>query len=101
MKRMILTIILLILVFTMMWGIANRKHLASFPVILSSYYSKEYCSCRFVVERTKDQCHESVRSWLDISDFKEDTENKSITVSGLGQTNTAQYINSRYGCILK
>ena len=100
MKRILITVFLLILVFTLTWVVANRKHVFSFSSIISSYYAKEYCSCRFVVQREPQECHNNVRSWLGTSSFAEDENQKIITVSGLVKTNQARYIRQRHGCRL-
>lgn len=100
MKRALVSIFLIALIFTVVWAVANRRHLLSFPGIVSSYYSKEYCSCRFVVGHPPEKCHQIYRSFLNPSSVQEDTEKKTITASGLGQTNQARFLSEREGCML-
>jgi hypothetical protein len=50
------------------------------------------------VNLSEEQCHNFARQWVPISEFKLDKENKSVTVTGLGKTNTAKYLNERLGC---
>ncbi|TGL44704.1 hypothetical protein [Leptospira perdikensis] len=100
MKRKISVILSLLFLFILFWAQWNWKHLSSFPSIISSFYSKEYCSCYFVMELSEEQCHDFARQWVPISEFKLDKENKSVTVKGLGRTNTTKYLSKEYGCTL-
>ena len=100
MKRKISVILALLFLFLLFWAQWNWKHLSSFPSIISSFYSKEYCSCYFVVELSEEQCHDFARQWVPISEFKLDEENKSVTVKGLGRSNTAKFQSKEYGCTL-
>ncbi|TGN06842.1 hypothetical protein [Leptospira ilyithenensis] len=87
----------LILVFWVQW---NWKHLSAFPAIISSFYSKEFCSCYYVMKQSEEQCHNFARQWVPISLFNLDQTNKEVTVSGLGRTNKAKYLGERLGCRL-
>ncbi len=78
----------------------NFKHTAAFPSIISSFYSKEFCSCYFVTEGTVDQCHNFARQWVPIQKFELDKEKRTVTVKGLFVTTTARYTGDRYGCVL-
>lgn len=79
----------------------NYKHTAAFPRIISSFYSKEFCSCYFVTEGTEEQCHNFARQWVPIQSFALDKEKRTVTVKGLFATTTARYTGDRYGCILE
>lgn len=79
----------------------NYKHTAAFPRIISSFYSKEFCSCYFVTEGTEEQCHNFARQWVPIQSFALDKEKRTVTVKGLFVTTTARYTGDRYGCILE
>lgn len=80
--------------------IANFKHTAAFPKIISAFYSKEFCSCFFVTEGTPEECHNFARQWVPIQSFSLDQEKRSVTVKGMFVTTTARYTGDRYGCVL-
>lgn len=100
MKKIIITLILFMLIILAMWAISSRKHWLAFPDVVSSYSAKEYCSCRYVVGRSAEQCKELVRQYISIDAPIEEDATKTITISGMGQTNQARYINERLGCVL-
>ena len=56
----------------------NYRHTAAFPGIISSFYSKEFCSCYFVTEGTPEECHNFARQWVPIQNFVLDKEKRII-----------------------
>ncbi len=99
------TIIIALLIFILFdlvafWVVTHWSNLKAFPYIISSFYSKEFCSCYFIVRQDEAFCHNYARQWVPISSFQLDKESKSVTVSGLGKTNTARFFNQKYGCVL-
>ena len=100
MKKIAITLVLFLLIIFIMWAISSRRHLIAFPEIVSSYSAKEYCSCRYVVGRTPDQCYDLVRQYISIDTPVEDEAARTITITGMGQTNQARYVNERLGCVL-
>jgi len=101
MKKAIATIVVIALLLGGMWLSANWHHLSAFPSVLSSYYSKEYCSCYYVTGASDEFCHDFVSSWVEIDEFQHDEAAKRITVSGLGRENSARYVDERLGCVLE
>ncbi|MEQ9363933.1 MAG: hypothetical protein RIF32_06810 [Leptospirales bacterium] len=101
MKKILTTIALIAVILGGVWFSANWHHVSAFPSIISSWYSKEFCSCHFVVGRDEDFCHNIARQWVSISDFQLDSEAKTVTVTGLGRANTARYLGPRQGCVLE
>lgn len=79
----------------------NYRHSAAFPGIISSFYSKEFCSCYFVTEGMPEQCHNFARQWVPIQSFVLDKEKRTVTVKGLFVTSTARYTGDRFGCVLE
>ncbi|MCB1173521.1 MAG: hypothetical protein KDK39_08155 [Leptospiraceae bacterium] len=100
MKKIIISILLLILIFSAMWTVANWKHIASFPPIVSSFYAKEFCSCYYVTKRSAEACHATVKQYIELSDFQHDEATQTVTASGLGSTNQARYLGENQGCVL-
>ncbi|MDF3819484.1 hypothetical protein P3G55_06215 [Leptospira sp. 96542] len=101
MKKKILSVLALLFLILLIWIQWNWKHLSSFPSIISSFYAKEFCSCYFVMELSEEQCHNFARQWVPTSEFQLNKEEKSVTVRGLGRTNTAIYLSETNGCGFK
>ncbi len=83
------------------WGVLNWEHISNFPKILPSFHSKEYCSCYFVVEQSKEFCEDYARQWIPISWYSIDDKAKTITTKGMGQIVTTKYEGGRFGCKLQ
>ncbi|MHC8406255.1 amidase [Pseudomonas sp. TMB3-21] len=100
-RRPFSTLGLILLIALLGWVWHERVALWAFPDIISAYTAKEYCSCRYVMNNDAEYCHAYVKQWLPTSDFSDDTASKRITVSGLGRSNSAVWINKRQGCRLE
>ena len=96
MKRFLLVLLLLLLG----WGWYERENLWAFADIISAYTAKEYCSCRYVMNNDAGYCRGYVKQWLPTSGFTDDPSSKTITVSGMGRSNGAQWLSERQGCRL-
>lgn len=101
MKRIIIYIVGIIVGISLLWIVANWSHIKAFPSIISAFYSKEFCSCYFVMERSEEICHNYARQYVPISDFSLDQENRTVTVKGLGRITTVQYQGERTGCVFE
>jgi hypothetical protein len=95
-KRMLL----LVLIVLLGWIWLERDNLWAFPDIISAYTAKEYCSCRYVTNNDAEYCRGYVKQWLPTSAFTDDSASKTITVSGMGRSNRAQWLSERQGCRL-
>ncbi|MDX9673288.1 MULTISPECIES: amidase [unclassified Pseudomonas] len=95
-KRMLL----LVLIVLLGWIWLERDNLWAFPDIISAYTAKEYCSCRYVMSNDAEYCRGYVKQWLPTSAFTDDSASKTITVSGMGRSNRAQWLSERQGCRL-
>lgn len=78
----------------------NWQHVRAFPGILPAFYAKEFCSCRFVVGQSVPFCHDYARQWLPINHFYLSEPQRCVTVTALGQTRSAGFLNRREGCRL-
>ncbi|MBT9266157.1 amidase [Pseudomonas sp. MG-9] len=96
-KRMLL----LVLIVLLGWIWLERENLWAFPDIISAYTAKEYCSCRYVMNNEAEYCRSYVKQWLPTSGFSDDSASKTITVSGMGRSNRAQWLSERQGCRLQ
>ena len=96
MKRLLL----LLLAMLLGWMAYERENLWAFPDIISAYTAKEYCSCRYVMNNDAGYCRGYVKQWLPTSGFTDDASSKTITVSGLGRSHSAQWLSERQGCRL-
>jgi hypothetical protein len=98
MKKYILTITGLLFGGLLGFYMLNRIHLNSFPYIISAFYSKEFCSCYFVMNRSEPQCHNFARQWIPVSEFQLDEQNKTVSVKGLGITTKVEFVSKEFGC---
>jgi hypothetical protein len=80
--------------------VQNWQHIRAFPGVLPAFYAKEFCSCRFVVGQSVNFCHDYASQWLPISQFYLSEPKRCITVTALGQTRSAGFVNQREGCRL-
>jgi hypothetical protein len=92
--------LLFLLVVLLGWGWYERENLWAFADIISAYTAKEYCSCRYVMNNDAEYCHGYVKQWLPTSSFADNPSSKTITVSGMGRSNSAQWLSDRQGCRL-
>ncbi|RBL70194.1 amidase [Pseudomonas sp. MWU13-2625] len=92
--------LLLVLIVLICWIWLERDNLWAFPDIISAYTAKEYCSCRYVMNNDAEYCRGYVKQWLPTSRFTDDSASKTITVSGMGRSNRAQWLSERQGCRL-
>lgn len=90
--------LLLLVLFGFGWQ--NREHLAAFPDIISAYTAKEYCSCRYVMDNPAEYCVGYAKQYIPLSGFFDDAQNRRVTASGLGRSNTAAWLGPREGCRL-
>jgi hypothetical protein len=101
MRKILVTVLLIVLILGGLWFSANWSHINAFPSIISSWYAKEFCSCHFVVGRDVDFCHNIARQWVSIDDFQLNESERTVTVTGLWRTNTARFDGQRAGCVLE
>jgi hypothetical protein len=99
-RRPFSTLWLILLIAVLGWIWLEREALWAFPDIISAYTAKEYCSCRYVMDNDARYCHGYVKQWLPISGFTDDPVNKRVMVSGMGRSNSAQWLGDRHGCRL-
>lgn len=99
-RRPFATLGLLLLAMLLGWIWQERVALWAFPDIISAYTAKEYCSCRYVMNNDAGYCQGYVKQWLPFSAFTDDPAAKRVLVSGLGRSNSAQWLGERQGCRL-
>lgn len=96
MKRFLLVLFVVLLG----WIAYERENLWAFPDIIGAYTAKEYCSCRYVMNNDAEYCRGYVKQWLPTSGFSDDVDSKTLTVSGMGRSNSAAWISEHQGCRL-
>ena len=99
--KLLQRVLLLALIVLLGWIWLERDNLWAFPDIISAYTAKEYCSCRYVMNNQAEYCRGYVKQWLPTSGFTDDSASKTITVSGMGRSNRAQWLSERQGCRLQ
>jgi hypothetical protein len=72
-----------------------------FPYAVSGYFSKEVCSCLFVVQQTKDYCVNYHHQVIAPHRFLIDEEQKTVHSSWFIFSGSAQFMNPETGCLLK
>lgn len=97
-RRPFSTLLLALLIALLGWIWKERVALWAFPDIISAYTAKEYCSCRYVMNNDAEYCHGYVKQWLPFSGFIDDEAGKRVTVSGMGRSNSAAWLDERQGC---
>jgi hypothetical protein len=100
-RRPFSTLLLVLLIVLLGWGWQERVALWAFPDIISAYTSKEYCSCRYVMNNSAEYCQSYVKQYLPTSGFVDDAASKRVTVSGMGRSNSAVWVGERQGCRLQ
>ena len=100
-RRPFSSLLLLMLLLALLgWIWHERVALWAFPDIISAYTAKEYCSCRYVMNNHAGYCRVYVKQWQPTRGFADDAASKRITVSGLGRSNSAEWIGEHQGCRL-
>lgn len=101
-KKTIGIIALFTAAYGVFWITSKRHDLRNFPGIISSFYSKEMCSCLFVSGQTEEFCNNYARQWVPIQGSPVvDRERKAVRVTGLFRTNEAVYTGEKTGCVLR
>lgn len=100
-RRPFYTVWWVLLIVLLGWVWQERVALWAFPDIISAYTAKEYCSCRYVMANDAEYCHGYVKQWLPTSGFTDDAASRRVTVSGMGRSNSAEWVGERQGCRLK
>ncbi|MFL6610118.1 MAG: amidase [Pseudomonas sp.] len=101
MRKVLLTLMAVLLVALFGWVWKEREALRAFPDIISAYTAKEYCSCRYVMQQPAEYCRGYVKQSVPINDFLDTPEAKRVTVSGLGRSHSARWMGERQGCRLE
>lgn len=100
-KRIVLGVVGLILLAGGGWLAMNYQDVKHFTAIISSYYSKEMCTCVFVLEQPEAACHNLVRQYVPVQSVTIDQDKKRVEVTGLFRTNAAHYESPQFGCVLE
>lgn len=100
-RNVLLTLLSVLLIALLSWMWLERVALRAFPDIISAYTAKEYCSCRYVMQQPAEYCRGYVKQSVPTSGFFDTPEAKRVTVSGLGRSNSAQWLGERQGCRLE
>jgi len=68
--------------------------------MLSATFSKDYCSCRFIVGQTDGYCREVAKQYISVKEYKVDLDQKIVYSAGLGESATVQFVEGK-GCHFK
>jgi hypothetical protein len=86
-------------------GPKPAERLESYPgslfALASGFAAKETCSCRFVSERSAEDCAEWVRVSPDVARVHVDEHAKVVTARALVMGKAvARFVDDRVGCVL-
>lgn len=72
------------------------------PKLIRTLAAKEFCSCLFVVKRTKYQCRQDIKTSLPIRPiFNVNWKKRTVRTNFIiGSSSEAEYVNDRFGCRL-
>ena len=102
MKNLVRAALLILTAALVGWVSWKRSELRNFPGIISAFYSKEMCSCMFVVGQTEEFCNNYARQYVPIQGAPiVDRDKKTIQVRGLFVTSEAEYTGEKNGCVLR
>ena len=76
--KTLLKVILLLGVLLGLLAWSQREHLGAFAHILPSYAAKEYCSCRYVMQRSMSDCQAYVRQWLPLQRLLDEPQARRV-----------------------
>jgi hypothetical protein len=77
---------------------SESKLLAS-NELAAHFYSKELCSCLWVLELSEIDCEEEAKEFIPRGKVEIDFKNKRVISSGYGAKQTAQFLNEKEGCV--
>ena len=80
---------------------ANRAEISGYADVGTSYAARVGCSCRFVADRSLEDCEKDMLSGMELVSLSDDEDAKSVTASfPLVTSHTATY-REGYGCVLE
>jgi hypothetical protein len=80
---------------------ANRTAVSGYADVGTSYAARVACSCRFVAERSLEDCEKDKLGGMELVSLSDDADARSVTASfPLVTSNTATY-REGYGCVLE
>lgn len=101
MNKCLKAILLLLGISISIFIAVNWKSLKFFPWVLPSYYAKEFCTCRYVLENDNEFCHQLVRQYIPIQTIIIDDSRRHVEVKALWHYRGAQWISPTEGCQLE
>ena len=66
----------------------------------SAYAARVACSCRFVADRTMEDCAKDKLAGMELVSLSDDEEEKSVTATFLFIANDTARLRDGYGCVL-
>jgi len=83
------------------WAWQQRVALQAFPDILGAFTAKEYCSCRYVMQRQAPDCRAYARQYVPITSLDDDVQQRRVEVQALGRRHVAAWQGPQWGCRLE
>lgn len=77
-----------------------QKPITGYAQVSTAYSARVACSCRFVADRTLEDCAKDKLAGMEVVSLSEDEEEKSVTASFLLIASDTARLRDGYGCVL-
>jgi len=89
--------IVAILVAVFLWF---RTPITGYAQVSTAYSARVACSCRFVADRTMEDCAKDKLAGMEVVSLSDDEDEKSVTASFLLIASDTARMRDGYGCVL-
>ena len=77
-----------------------QKPITGYAQVSTAYSARVACSCRFVADRTLEDCAKDKLAGMEVVSLSDDEEEKSVTASFLLIASDTARLRDGYGCVL-
>ncbi|WP_337661257.1 hypothetical protein [Erythrobacter sp. Alg231-14] len=99
--RIIVWLILLAVVALVVAVWFNRAAVQGYAEVGTSYAARVGCSCRFVSDRSLEDCEKDKLGGMELVSLSDDIEARSVTATFPMVTSTTATYREGYGCVLE
>lgn len=78
-----------------------RTPITGYGQVSTAYAARVACSCRFVADRTMEDCAKDKLAGMELVSLSDDEEDKSVTASFLLIARDTATLRDGYGCVLE
>jgi hypothetical protein len=66
--------------------------------VVTANFSKEFCSCLFVVKRSKESCYNQAKQFITPTGYEINDKLKTVSARFLGAHSVFGFESQKYGC---